>query len=90
LAIFAFAQLVAAAPFQNGSFEVGSPIPSSTIAFVSDTTWQGVNAGAAIDNVRITQAASDVPLGRAQWTAALFILCAAALLLARRRVKDAG
>lgn len=62
---------------------------SSTIAFVSDTTGLGVNAGAVIDNVRISAAAAtDVPLDWAQWAAALFILCAATVLLARRRQRS--
>jgi choice-of-anchor C domain-containing protein len=58
--------------------------PSSTIAFVSDTTGVGVNAGAVLDNVRISLLATDLPLDWAQWAAALFILCAAALLARRR------
>lgn len=63
--------------------------PTATIAFVSDTTGQGTNAGAQIDNVRITVAAapiaSAVPLDWAQWAAALLIFAAAAMLYARRR-----
>jgi choice-of-anchor C domain-containing protein len=62
---------------------------AETIAFVSDTTSLGVNAGAIIDNVRITPlgatTASAVPLDWAQWAAALLILGAAAMLHVRRR-----
>jgi choice-of-anchor C domain-containing protein len=65
--------------------------PSATIAFVSDTTGLGVNAGAIIDNVRISAAAGasiPVPLDWSQWAAALFILGAAAMLYARRRSRS--
>jgi choice-of-anchor C domain-containing protein len=62
---------------------------SATIAFVSDTTGQGTNAGAQIDNVRVTAVASigatAVPLDWAHWGAALLVLAAAALLHGRRR-----
>lgn len=77
----------AASFWTTKTFTFGATGPSATIAFVSDTTGQGVNAGAIIDNVRIAQAAaiSAVPLDWAQWAAALFILGAAALLQARRR-----
>jgi choice-of-anchor C domain-containing protein len=62
--------------------------PTATIAFVSDTTGQGVNAGAIIDNVRIALAGgatAAVPLDWAQWAAALLILGAAGAMQARRR-----
>lgn len=64
---------------------------SSTINFVSDVTPSGgsLNAGAALDNVRITAgvaAASpaDIPLDWAHWAAMLMLMAAAIVVFARR------
>jgi choice-of-anchor C domain-containing protein len=77
----------AASFWSTKSFSFVATASGSTIAFVSDTTGTGVNAGAVLDNVRITLLATDLPLDWAQWAAALLILGAAALL-ARRRFRD--
>jgi len=66
---------------------------SSTIDFVSDVSASGgtLNAGAALDNVRITTAAvaagpsMPVPLDWAHWAAAMLIAIGGASLLMRRR-----
>jgi len=63
---------------------------SSTIAFVSDTTGTGTNAGAALDNVTITAqgaaaAAAEIPLPWAHVGAALLVLLGAAGLARRGR-----
>lgn len=64
---------------------------SSTVNFVSDVSAAGgtLNAGAALDNVRLVAASvaaapSQVPLGWAQW-AALAAISLAALVVFRRR-----
>lgn len=61
---------------------------SSTIAFVSDVTGTGTNAGAALDNVTITAqgaaaAAAEIPLPWAHVGAALLVLLGAAGLARR-------
>jgi len=68
------------------SFTFVAASASSTISFVSDVSSFGPpnNAGAALDNVRIVPL-SSVPLGWAQWAAALLILIAGSLVFARRR-----
>jgi hypothetical protein len=65
---------------------------SSTINFVSDVTASGgtLNAGAALDNVRITVSGAGVssapiPLSWTHYAAALLIVLAAGMLFARRR-----
>jgi choice-of-anchor C domain-containing protein len=63
---------------------------SSTIAFVSDVTGTGTNAGAALDNVTITAqgaatAAAEIPLPWAHVGAALLVLLGAAGLARRDR-----
>jgi choice-of-anchor C domain-containing protein len=63
---------------------------SSTIAFVSDVTGTGTNAGAALDNVTITAqgaapAAAEIPLPWAHVGAALLVLLGAAGLARRGR-----
>ena len=63
---------------------------SSTIAFVSDTTGTGTNAGAALDNVTITAQgaaapAAEIPLPWAHVGAALLVLLGAAGLARRGR-----
>jgi choice-of-anchor C domain-containing protein len=66
---------------------------SSTITFVSDVSGAGgsLNAGAALDNVRITTAgvaaapSAPVPLDWSQWAAAMLIAIGGALLMRRRR-----
>lgn len=63
---------------------------SSTIAFVSDVTGTGTNAGAALDNVTITAqgaapAAAEIPLSWAHVGAALLVLLGAAGLARRGR-----
>lgn len=60
---------------------------SSTINFVSDVSASGgtLNAGAALDNVRIARITShSVPLDRAHFAAALLLALAGGLVLARR------
>jgi choice-of-anchor C domain-containing protein len=64
---------------------------STTISFYSDVSASGgINAGPALDNVRIFPLASfvteDVPLDWVNWAAALVLGCAGLLALARRRV----
>jgi len=61
---------------------------SSTIAFVSDVTGTGTNAGAALDNVTITAqgaaaSAAEIPLPWAHVGAALLVLLGAAGLARR-------
>lgn len=63
---------------------------STTIAFVSDVTGTGTNAGAALDNVTITAqgaapAAAEIPLPWAHVGAALLVLLGAAGLARRGR-----
>lgn len=63
---------------------------SSTIAFVSDVTGTGTNAGAAPDNDTITAqgaatAAAEIPLPWAHVGAALLVLLGAAGPARRRR-----
>jgi choice-of-anchor C domain-containing protein len=63
---------------------------SSTINFVSDVTASGgtLNAGAALDNVRIVPlgtGSSAIPLDWAQWAAAMLIALGGAVLLRRRK-----
>jgi choice-of-anchor C domain-containing protein len=59
---------------------------TSTINFVSDVTAAGgfLNAGAALDNVRITPIAA-VPLDWAQWAAAVLLALGGLVFLSRRR-----
>ena len=60
---------------------------STTINFVSDVTLSGgtLNAGAALDNVRITQiAATPIPLDWAQRVVAILLLLTGAILIKRR------
>jgi len=65
---------------------------SSTINFVSDVSASGgtLNAGAALDNVRITApgvaaaSSAPVPLDWAHWAAAMLIAIGASLLMRRR------
>jgi LPXTG-motif cell wall-anchored protein len=59
---------------------------SSTIDFVSDVTSSGgfLDAGAALDNVRITPV-TTVPLDWAQWAAAALLALAGLLLLRRKK-----
>ena len=63
---------------------------SSTITFVSDVSAAGgaLNAGAALDNVRVTQVGSAnnaIPLSWAQWAAAALLLVSGLFMLGRRR-----
>jgi choice-of-anchor C domain-containing protein len=64
---------------------------SSTINFVSDVTASGgtLNAGAALDNVRITPV-TTVPLSWAQWAAAALLALAGLVLVRQRRMASAG
>jgi len=61
---------------------------SSTINFVSDVSASGgtLNAGAALDNVRIAPlvASTPVPLGWAQWAAMLVLIASGTWYLRRR------
>jgi choice-of-anchor C domain-containing protein len=63
---------------------------STTINFVSDVSPSGgtLNAGAALDNVRITTLAAgstaEIPLDWAHWGAILLLMAAATMVLARR------
>jgi choice-of-anchor C domain-containing protein len=59
---------------------------SSTINFVSDVTPAGgtLDAGATLDNVRITPV-TTVPLDWAQWAAAVLLALAGLLLLQRKK-----
>jgi choice-of-anchor C domain-containing protein len=63
--------------------------PTSTINFVSDVSLSGgtLNAGAALDNVRIAPlgASTAVPLGWAQWAAMLLLVASGGMYLRRRR-----
>ena len=61
---------------------------SSTIDFVSDVTSSGgfLDAGAALDNVRIAPISlTSVPLDWAQWAAAALLALAGLLLLKRKK-----
>jgi Protein of unknown function (DUF642) len=64
---------------------------SSTINFVSDVSASGgtLNAGAALDNVRISAAAAgssaEIPLDWAHWAAMLLLLLAATTILPLRQ-----
>jgi choice-of-anchor C domain-containing protein len=63
---------------------------SSTINFVSDVSAAGgtLNAGAALDNVRVTQLAATgapIPLSWAQWVAAAAIALMAVVFFRRRK-----
>lgn len=64
--------------------------PSTTIDFVSDVSAAGgtLNAGAALDNVRVTALASAstaaIPLDWAHWAAVLLVMAAATMVFARR------
>lgn len=65
---------------------------SSTVNFVSDVSAAGgtLNAGAALDNVRVGPASgpvstADIPLDWAHWAAMLGIVLASVVLLSRRR-----
>jgi choice-of-anchor C domain-containing protein len=66
---------------------------SSTINFVSDVTASGgtLNAGAALDNVSVTltSGSSPIPLGWAQWAAAILLLLTGAILIKRRSARVA-
>lgn len=63
---------------------------SSTINFVSDVSASGgtLNAGAALDNVRISAAAAgsnaEIPLDWAHWAATLLLMLAATTIFLRR------
>jgi choice-of-anchor C domain-containing protein len=63
---------------------------SSTINFVSDVSASGgtLNAGAALDNVRVITAAAgsgaEIPLDWAHWAAILMLMVAATLVFMRR------
>lgn len=64
---------------------------SSTVNFVSDVSASGgtLNAGAALDNVRVTllgePVAANVPLDWSHWAAILAIMIASGTLMLRRR-----
>jgi choice-of-anchor C domain-containing protein len=64
---------------------------SSTVNFVSDVSAAGgtLNAGAALDNVRVTplaaSTAANVPLDWSHWAAILAIMIASGTLMLRRR-----
>jgi choice-of-anchor C domain-containing protein len=64
---------------------------SSTVNFVSDVSASGgtLNAGAALDNVRVTPlsvaGATSVPLDWAHWVAILAIMIATGVMVLRRR-----
>ncbi len=74
--------------YQTQTIEYVATGPSTTISFVSDTTGQGFNAGAVIDNVRFGGAApaSAVPaLSPALLAALAAALALAGGVLARRQ-----
>jgi choice-of-anchor C domain-containing protein len=61
---------------------------SSTINFVSDVTLSGppLNAGAALDNVRVNQLGA-VPISWAHWAAAVMLALSGVIVFWRRRGK---
>lgn len=65
---------------------------STTIDFVSDVRPSGgtLNAGAALDNVRISTPSAPIPLNWAQWAAAALLALAGVVFLGRRRAGTAS